>query len=91
LKIHLNLRIFFSFNVKRNKNHHPIKNSVFVAAGSAAYPQKGIPLKSGTSWLFRGFGTQPHGNLKPFLVSAEPRPPSSKSKYNNDIAYRNTR
>jgi hypothetical protein len=39
-----------------------------VAAISAAYPQKGIPQKSGTSWLFRGFGTQPHESLKPFLV-----------------------
>jgi hypothetical protein len=34
-----------------------------VAAVSAAYPQKGIPQKSGTSWLFRSFGTQPHGNM----------------------------
>jgi hypothetical protein len=42
MKIHLHLKFFFSFNVKRNKNHHPIKNSVFVAAISAAYPQKGI-------------------------------------------------
>jgi hypothetical protein len=63
MKFYLHLKFFFSFNVKRNKNHHPIKNSVFVAAGSAAYPQKGIPLKSGTSWLFRGFGTQPHGSV----------------------------
>jgi hypothetical protein len=33
-----------------------------VAATSAAYPQKGIPQKSGTSWLFRSIGTQPHGS-----------------------------
>jgi hypothetical protein len=42
----------------KEKNHHPIINSVFVAAISAAYPQKGIF----THWLFRGFGTQPHGS-----------------------------
>jgi hypothetical protein len=31
----------------KEKNHHPIINSVFVAAISAAYPQKGIF----THWL----------------------------------------
>jgi hypothetical protein len=61
--IYHGLKFFFSFNVKRNKNHHPIINSVFVAATSAAYPQKGIPQFSGTYWLFRCLGTQPHGNL----------------------------
>jgi hypothetical protein len=45
--IYHGLKFFFSFNVKRNKNHHPIINSVFVAAISAAYPQKGIF----THWL----------------------------------------
>jgi hypothetical protein len=47
MKFYHGLKFFFSFNVKRNKNHHPIKNSVFVAAISAAYPQKGIF----THWL----------------------------------------
>jgi hypothetical protein len=36
--IYHGLKFFLSFNVKRNKNHHPIINSVFVAATSAAYP-----------------------------------------------------
>ncbi len=54
---------------RHNKNHHPIKNSVFVAAGSAAYPQKGIfthwldPSRMEAYWLFRSFGPQPHGSV----------------------------
>ena len=64
------LKILFSFNVKRNKNHHPIINSVFVAATSAAYPQKGIFTQfCGTYWLFRSLGTQPHGSILKVILN----------------------